>query len=81
MKRTVIEELLLLMARVGGLFGIIVGILVSKGIFESNTEMCVPRAVCFLLAAVFCSVVFWAIIEEIVSISDRIRRLEKEFKE
>ena len=81
MKRTVIEELLLLMARIGGLFGIIAGILVSKGIIESNTEMCVPRAVCFLLAAVFVSVAFWAIVEEIVSISDRIRRLEGRSKE
>ena len=76
MKRTVIEKLLLLMARVGGFLGIVVGFLVSKGIFESNTEMCFPRAVCFMLAAVFVSVAFWAIVEEIVSISDRIRRLE-----
>ena len=76
MKHTVIEKLLLLMARVGGFLGIVGGILVSKGIFESNTEMCVPRAACFLLAAVFASVAFWAIVEEIVSISDRLRRLE-----
>ena len=67
---------MLLMARAGGCLGILVGILVSKGIFESNTEMCVPRACAFLCASVFCSVAFWAIVEEIVSISDRIRRIE-----
>jgi hypothetical protein len=81
MNRTVIEKLLLLMARVGGFLGIVVGILISKGIFESNIEMCVPQAACFLLAAIFASVAFWAIIEEIVSISDRLRRLEGKNKE
>ncbi len=69
------------MARVGGFLGIVAGILVSKGIFESNTEMCVPRAACFMLVAVFVSVAFWAIVEEIVSISDRICRLEGKLKE
>ena len=59
MKRTKIEQLLLLVAWVGLIGGILFTTLVSKGIWESHVDMAL----------------------QIVSISDKIRRIEEHLKE
>ena len=78
MKRTSIEKLLLAFAWLGLIFGIIFTILVSKGIFESNQEMCVPQAFMTFVGGVAASIVGWALILQVVRISDRLRNIENQ---
>ena len=58
------------------LLGVVLSFLVAKGSFESNTEMCVPRALAEFLLGSFCSVMTWAVLTLLVSISRRLRKLE-----
>ncbi len=81
MKRTKIEQLLLLVAWVGLIGGILFTTLVSKGIWESHVDMAFPQAVATFVGGVGASVVGWAVLMQIVSISDRIRRIEERLKE
>lgn len=81
MKRTKIEKLLLLVAWVGLIGGILFTTLVSKGIWESHVDMAFPQAVATFVGGVGASVVGWAVLMQIVSISDRIRRIEERLKE
>ena len=76
MKRTKIEQLLVAIAWIGLIGGIVFGVLVSKGLFESGMEMCFPQAVVVLVCSVFASVAGWAVLMQIVNISDRLRKLE-----
>ena len=77
MKRTFIEKLLLVIAWVGLIGGIWISIAYSHSVFESGREMCFPQAVIYLIAGVGASVTGWAVLKEIVAISDRLRKLEK----
>ena len=77
MKCTVIEKILVAAAWLGLIFGILFTILVSKGIFESNQDMCFPQAIVTLVGGVSASIVGWALILQIVRISDRLRNIEK----
>ena len=81
MRRTKIEQLLLLVAWVGLIGGILFTTLVSKGIWESHVDMAFPQAVATFVGGVGASVVGWAVLMQIVSISDRIRRIEERLKE
>jgi hypothetical protein len=76
MKRTWIEKLLLLIAWAGLIGGILFTFLVSKGIWESHMDMAFPQAVATFVGGVVASVVGWAVLMQIVSISDRIRNIE-----
>ena len=76
MKRTKIERLLLVIAWVGLICGIAFGTLVSKGIFESGQEMAFPQAIVVFIASVFASVAGWAVLMQLVKISDRLRRIK-----
>ena len=76
MKRTVIEKIILMIAYLGLIGGILLGILVSKGILESETEMCFPKAFFVFAGSSFISIGCWAILLEIIAISDRIRNIE-----
>ena len=58
------------------LLGILFSGLVAKGFFESNSEMCVPRAVATFLLGSFASVTIWAVLFLLLSISRRLRKLE-----
>ena len=81
MKRTKIEKLLVVIAWVGLIGGILFTTLFSKGILESNQEMCFPEAVLTFVAGVGASIVGWALLMQIVSLSDRIRNIENRLKE
>ena len=81
MKRTGIEKLLIAIAWIGLIGGIFFTFLVSKGILESNQEMCVPQAVVTFIGGVFVSIVGWALLLQIIRLSDRLRNIENQLKE
>ena len=76
MKRTKIEQLLVVIAWVGLIGGILFTLLVSKGFLESNIEMAFPQAVLTFVGGIGASVVGWAFLLQIISLSDRIRNIE-----
>ena len=76
MKRSIIENLLLVIAWAGLVGGVLFSSLYSKCIFESGTEMCAPRGLAYFIIGVGASVTFWALLKEVVSIADRLRKLE-----
>ena len=76
MKRTKIEQLLVVVAWAGLIGGILFTALVSKGILESNIEMAFPQAVATFVGGVGISIVGWAVLMQIISLSDRIRNIE-----
>lgn len=76
MKRSFIDILLLVIAWAGLILGIWVSIAYSHSVFESGREMCFPQAAVYMIAGVGASVTGWAVLKEIVSISDRLRKLE-----
>lgn len=77
MKRTKIEKLLVVIAWAGLIGGILFTALVSKGILESNIEMAFPQAVAIFVGGVGISIVGWAVLMQMISLSDRIRNIEK----
>ena len=81
MKRTKIEQLLVVIAWTGLIGGILFTFLVSKGIMESNIEMAFPQAVLTFVGGIGASVVGWTVLLQIISISDRIRNIENQLKE
>lgn len=80
MKRSFFDKLLLVIAWGGLVVGILVSVAYSHSIWASGREMCFPQAAFFLAAGVGASVLGWAVLKEIVSISDRLRRLENKDK-
>ena len=74
--RTKLEKFILLVAYAGLIVGIIVSFLVSKCILESNVEMCAPQAIATFIGGVAASVILWAVLVQIVKISDRLRNIE-----
>ncbi len=81
MKRTKIEQLLVVIAWMGLIGGILFTALVSKGIMESNMEMAFPQAVLTFVGGIGASVIGWAVLMQIISLSDRIRNIENYLKE
>jgi len=80
MKRSFFDKLLLVIAWAGLVAGILVSVAYSHSIWESGREMCFPQAAFYLAAGVGASVLGWAVLKEMVSISDRLRRLENKDK-
>ena len=78
MKRTFIEKLLVVIAWAGLICGILFTLLVSKGIMESNMEMAFPQAVVAFVGGIGASIVGWAVLMQVVSISDRLRKIENQ---
>lgn len=78
MKRTKIEQLLVIIAWVGLIGGILFTVLVSKGILESNVEMAFPQAVVTFVGGIGASIVGWAVLMQVVNISDRLRKIENQ---
>lgn len=76
MKRTILEKLILVIAWTGLVCGILAGFGVGKGILESGADMCVPQALFTVAASTFISIGCWAVLMEIIAISDRIRKIE-----
>ena len=76
MKHNWIEKLLIVIAWVGLIGGIAFGTLVGKGIFESNQEMCFPQALVVFVGSIFASVAGWALLLLLVSISNKVRKIE-----
>ena len=81
MKRTVIEKLILAIAWIGLVGGVLFTFLVSKGIIESNQEMCVPQAAVTFIGGVFVAIAGWALLIQIVRISDKLRNIDNQLKE
>ena len=81
MKHTKIEKLLIIIAWTGLIGGILFGALAGKGVLESGLEMCAPRALFISVVSVFISVASWALLIQIVNISNRLRNIEKLLKE
>lgn len=77
MKRTIIEKIILLIAWTGLICGVLFSILYSHSVLVSGREMCVPSALASLVGGIFLSVGCWAVLMEIIALSDRIRNLEK----
>lgn len=80
-QKTFIEKLLIALAHLGLAGGIGGGLLIAFGIWESQTEMCFPRAVIVAAGAVFAAVTFWAVLLTAANISFRTRRIEKRLQE
>lgn len=80
MKRTKIEQLLVVIAWTGLIGGILFTFLVSKGIWESHQDMAFPNAVLSCLVGVGVSIAGWAVLMQIISLSDRMHRIEDELK-
>jgi len=81
MKRTSIEKLIFAIAWIGLVGGILFTFLVSKGIIESNQEMCVPQAAVTFVCGVFVAIAGWALLIQIVRISDKLRNIDNQLKE
>ncbi len=81
MKRTKIEQLLAIIAWVGLISGFLFTLLVSKGIWESGQDMAFPQAVLTFVGGVAASVVGWALLMQLISLSERISRIENKLKE
>ena len=77
MKRSFIEKLMVVGAWLALVGGILMGLLISKGILESGKDMNVPDAFFTFVGSVLASVCLWAVLLEIVSLSDRLRKIEK----
>ena len=78
MKRTFIEKLLVLIAWAGLICGILFTFLVNKGIMESNVDMAFPQAVVTFVGGIGASIVGWAVLMQVVNISDRLRKIENQ---
>ena len=81
MKRTKIEQLLVVVAWAGLIGGILFTTLVTKGIWESNVDMAFPQAVATFVGGVGASIVGWAVLLQIIRLSDRIKNIENRLKE
>lgn len=81
MKRTKIEQLLVVVAWAGLIGGILFTTLVTKGIWESNVDMAFPQAVATFAGGVGASIVGWAVLLQIIRLSDRIKNIENRLKE
>ena len=76
MEHNRIEKLLLVIAWIVLIGGITFGTLVSKGILESNQEMCFPNALLVFVGSIFASISGWTILMLLVHISNKVRKIE-----
>lgn len=76
--RSFVEKLIVVIAWMVLIGGILFGTLVSKGIWESQQEMSFPNAVITFVGSIGGSVTVWAILIQIVRMSDRLRKIEDE---
>ena len=76
MKRSFVDILLLVIAWAGLILGILFSLIFSIGQFKSGMDMSVERGFVWLVSGVGASVLGWAVLKEMVSISDRLRKLE-----
>lgn len=76
MKLNLLEKLANTIAWAVLVGGITFGALVSKGILESNQEMCFPQALLVFAGSIFASVAGWAMLKMLVSISNKVRKIE-----
>ena len=81
MKRTKIEQFLVIVVWTGLIGGILFTLLVSKGIWEPGQDMAFPQAVLTFVGGVGASVVGWALLMQLICLSDRIKRIGNELKE
>ena len=75
-QRSRLEKFIILIAYTGLLGGTLFAILYSKCVLESGQDMCVPRAIADFIFIEGASVVGWAVLTQIVKISDRLRHIE-----
>ena len=75
MEHTWLERLLTAMAWIVLIGGIAYGTLFSKGILESNQEMCFPQALLVFVGSIFASVAGWATLKMLVNISEKVRKI------
>jgi len=75
-QRSRLEKFIILIAYTGLLGGTLFAILYSKCVLESGQDMCVPRAIADFIFIEGASVVGWAVLKQIVKISDRLRHIE-----
>lgn len=75
MSYTFVERIIQIVSYLS-LLGVLFSGLVAKGIFESNCEMCVPKAVASFILGSSASVVIWAVLSLLLSISRRLRKIE-----
>ena len=80
-ERTFIEKLIFTIAWLVLVGGCMAGLLVSKGIWESQMEMAFPQAVVTFIGSIGCSVTVWAVLIQIVRMSDKLRQIEKQLNE
>lgn len=77
-ERTFIEKLIVVIAWIVLVGGIVCGTLVSKCIWESQQDMAFPDAVVTFVGSIGGSITIWAVLLQIVKMSDRLRKIEKE---
>ena len=77
-ERTFIEKLIVVIAWVVLVGGIVCGTLVSKCIWESQQDMAFPDAVVTFVGSIGGSITIWAVLLQIIKMSDRLRKIEKE---
>ena len=75
-QRTRLEKFILLIAYMGLIGGTLFAFLYSKGVLESGQDMCVARAIANFNFIEGASIVGWAVLKQIVKISDRLRHIE-----
>ena len=80
-ERSFIEKLIVAIAWLVLVGGSLAGILVSKGIWESQMEMAFPQAVATFIGSIGGSVTVWAVLIQIVRMSDKLRQIEKQLNE
>ena len=76
--RTFLEKLIVAIAWMVLIGGIIFGTLFSKCIWESQMDMAFPNAVATFVGSIGGSITVWAILIQIVKISDRLRKIEED---
>jgi hypothetical protein len=81
MRQTKIEQLLGITVSTRLIGGILFMALLCKGIWESGQDMAFPQAVLTFVGGVGASVVGWALLMQLICLSDRIKRIENELKE
>ena len=75
-QRTRLEKLILLIAYAGLIGGTLFAFFYSKGVLESGQDMCVPQAIANFIFIEGASIVGWAVLKQIIKISDRLRHIE-----
>ena len=81
MKRTIVEKIIVVLTWTGLVGGILFSLLCGHSVLASADDMSVPQALVYILGGTFLSVGGWAVLMQLVALSDRIGRLEEAEKE